>query len=219
MHNILIFGGTFDPIHNGHINVAIAVQKHFDFERFIFLPCKTPVLKNNSQASAKQRLDMLHLVLQEHPSCHFEIDPREINRESPSYMVTTLEDYRFDSENDLSITLLIGRDTFEDLPRWYNWKKLLLLANLLVIDRPGSGNTGNAIFSSTLLKLMVKHETRDSKKLKKNTHGVIYRFNAGMFDYSSTSIRLQLGDKQATNLPLPTSVENYIKYCKLYTKK
>jgi nicotinate-nucleotide adenylyltransferase len=212
--DILIFGGTFDPVHNGHIEVAINIQNHCHFDRFIFLPCKVPVLKNNSHASTEQRLDMLHLALQHYPGYKFEVDEREIVRDSPSYMVTTLDDYRLELGYYIAITLLMGSDSFAELPRWYHWEKLLLLCNLLVIDRPGQIK-----FSDTMLNLLTKHETANPSDLKTQAHGKIYRFNAGLYDYSSTSIRHQLSTNQTNQLPVPGSVAQYIKQFNLYTKK
>lgn len=214
MPDILIFGGTFDPVHNGHIEVAVAVQNHCHFDRFIFLPCKVPVLKNNAHASPQQRLDMLHLALQDYSGFKFEIDEREIARDSPSYMVTTLEDYRLESGQDTAITLLMGRDSFAELPHWYNWEKLLLLCNILVIDRPGDIN-----FPDPVCHLLNQHETCNLSDLKTQPHGKIYRFNAGHFDYSSTSIRQLLLKNKTNQLPLPASVTQFINQFNLYTNK
>lgn len=214
MPDILIFGGTFDPVHNGHVEVAMAVQNHCYFEHFIFLPCKVPVLKNNAHASPQQRLDMLHLALQDYSGYNFEIDEREIARDSPSYMVTTLEDYRLESGQDIAITLLMGRDSFAELPRWYNWEKLLQLCNILVIDRPGYIN-----FPDPICHLLNQHETVNLPDLKTQPHGKIYRFKAGRYDYSSTSIRQLLLENKTNQLPLSVSVKQYINQFNLYTNK
>lgn len=213
MSDILIFGGTFDPVHNGHIQVAINVQNQCHFERFIFLPCKIPLLKTNAQASPQQRLEMLNIALCDYSEYHFETDSREIFRDSPSYMVTTMEDYRLEAGDSISITLLLGNDSFAELPRWHKWENLLKLCNILVVDRPG--DTG---FSTAIHALLEKHETNDATSLKNSPHGMIYRLNAGTFHYSSTSIRHQLIDNKTQNLPLPYSVQNYITRHNLYTK-
>lgn len=213
MSDILIFGGTFDPVHDGHIQIAMNVQNYCHFERFIFLPCKMPLLKNNSQASPQQRLEMLDIALCHYSGYHFETDSREIFRESPSYMVTTLEDYRLEAGNDISITLLLGKDSFAELPRWHKWENLLKLCNILVVDRPE-----DTCFTSAIRTLLEKHETGDVANLKNNPHGMIYRLNAGTFHYSSTSIRHMFHENKTQNLPLPSSVQNYIIKYNLYTK-
>ena len=214
MLNLLIFGGTFDPIHMGHINVAINVQKHCNFSRFLFLPCRIPVLKNNSMVRPEQRLEMLRLALKEQPDYHFEIDRREIMRETPSYMVTTLEDYRLEFGEGVSITLLLGRDAFEQLPYWYQWEKIVLLSNILLIDRPGTVTTSPIIHN-----LLKQHSTLKKTDLGKKEHGLIYRFNAGLFDCSSTTIRKKISANSFTGLELAPSVAKYISENKLYLKK
>jgi nicotinate-nucleotide adenylyltransferase len=211
LDNLLIFGGTFDPVHNGHIKTAITVQDNFHFDHFVFLPCKIPVLKNDSVATPEQRLSMLTLALNEHPDYHFEIDAREMTRSTPSYMVTTLEDYRHEKGGSVSITLLMGADAFEQLHRWYKWERLLQLANILVIERPGLQDIP-PILTNTL----IKHETTDKAAMINSTNGLIYRFNAGLYNESSTAIRQQLSENQSWPLSMPKSVVDYISKNNVY---
>lgn len=211
--NYLIFGGTFDPVHIGHIQVANAVQKHCHFDHFIFLPCKLPILKNEPQASPEHRISMLELALQEEEETnfHFEIDKREILRGSPSFMVTTLEDYRKELGENVSLTLLMGSDTLATLPLWHQWEKLLKLANLLAIHRPGFVE-----FPESIERLLQQHTTDKKEDLKNNSKGTIYRFNAGNFDHASSDIREQMKKKPVESLSLPETVKNYIKKNHLY---
>ncbi|STX51263.1 nicotinate-nucleotide adenylyltransferase [Legionella busanensis] len=213
MSNLIIFGGTFDPIHNGHINTAINVQNYFHFDRFIFLPCKVPVLKDNAQASTTQRLEMLRLAIEEtnKSELHFEIDTREINRETPSYMVTTLEDYRAELGNTIAISLLLGIDAFATLPQWYQWGRLLQLANILVISRPGY-----QLKSQCLRDLLNEQETYKAKHIQKRAHGLIYQFNAGLYNLSSTAVRAKIKHDDSINSDLPISVGQYIKKNQVY---
>ncbi|STX29031.1 nicotinate-nucleotide adenylyltransferase NadD [Legionella beliardensis] len=214
MPNLIIFGGTFDPIHNGHLNTAINVQQFFHFERFIFLPCKVPILKNKALATTTQRLDMLKLALKEQDqTANFAIDTREITRTSPSYMVTTLEDYRRELGQTLAISLLIGVDSFATLTKWYQWERLLHLANLVVIDRPGYH-----IESQVLLNLLKNHETSEVQQIKNVPNGLIFKFNAGLYDLSSTAIRSQIQQGYLLNADVPKSVANYIKEHQIYTR-
>lgn len=207
LHSILIFGGTFDPVHNGHIKVAMAVQDHFQFERVIFLPCKIPVLKNKAKASAEQRVTMLRLALNEHPQYPFEIDERELQRNTPSYTVDTLEDYRRQMGAKVSINFLMGADSFASLPRWHNWQRILMLANLLVIERPGHARPDASIHG-----LPAGHLTNNARELKTMPHGLVSFFNAGQHDISSTAVR----NRTNVKTHLPESVKNYIDKQGLY---
>jgi len=214
LRNCIIYGGTFDPIHNGHIQTAINVQNHFNFDRFIFLPCKTPLLKNNAIAITKQRIDMLELALAfQDNHKHFISDLSEINRDSPSYMVDSLQHFRQQFGANVAITLLMGIDTFNQLPKWHAWQQLLNLANLLVIKRAGFDETQ---LSDLVKELLVNYETFDDKAICKQAHGLIYSYDAGSFNISSSWIRQQF--KAGKNLKgyLPDSVLQYIQQNSLY---
>lgn len=214
MNNLVIFGGTFDPIHNGHINTACAVQAFFHFDEFRFLPCKLPLLKPEAHANAQHRLAMLKVALSEQPkSCHFRIDSREIDRHSPSYMVTTLEDIRSECGNALPISLMIGIDGFSQLPKWHQWEKLTDLTNFLVIERSGFQYDSMPLQVRQLLK---RHEAMQPDKLLTTAHGLIFRFNAGKYDISSTIIRNKLSNLKETGEQLPAAVLDYIKKHQLY---
>lgn len=212
MQSSLIFGGTFDPIHKGHINTVINVQNHLLFDEVIFLPCKTPLLKDAAKACAKQRVDMLNIALNDFPEHPFTIDTCEITRNSPSFMVTTLEDYRERlNYHDASLTLLIGMDTFLQLPKWHQWKNILSLANLLIINRPGTYP-----LTPTLDDVLKAHETVKKEELTRSTHGLIYRFDAGHYDVSSTNIRQSIQEHSSCNSMLTDGVIHYIQHHQLY---
>lgn len=196
MKNILIYGGSFDPPHLGHIKTACAVQKKFAFDRFIFVPCKQPVLKAESLASPKQRLDMLELALAPHAQFKFEIDTRELDRDTPSFMVDTLISIQQDYKNNASITLLLGMDSFLELPRWHQWKKIITLCDLLVIQRAGEHHPKEISF---LLPCRLNF------------------FDAGNYPIASSKLRerIKAGEQLEKNL-LPEAVYDYIMIHRLY---
>lgn len=132
-NTILIYGGSFDPPHFGHLDTALNVQHYFRFEQFIFLPCKTPLLKKNALASPLQRLEMLQILIKGYPE--FSISTIELDRDTPSYMSETLEQFRRDYGPEVSITLLLGRDAFLNLQKWHGWEKIPKLCNVLMIHR------------------------------------------------------------------------------------
>lgn len=207
-NTILLFGGTFDPVHHGHMRTVQAVQDHWQFDRVIFLPCKIPVLKDQAQASPQQRLDMLHLALADYPDYPFECDARELQRDGPSYTVTTLEEYRRELGPLPSITWLMGMDSFLSLPRWHRWQVLPDMAHLLVMTRAGYPDP-----QSTLLQHELRARlTTDENALRQQPHGLIATVDAGSYDISSSAIRQQNNDN------LPTAVQKYIKQHSLYTR-
>lgn len=215
MDNLLLFGGTFDPVHAGHINTARAIQQFFKFDQFAFLPCKIPVVdKHVLTTSSQHRLTMLNLALAEQAKhYHFYVDRHEMNRNSPSYMVTTLNEFRKEFGGDRSITLLLGLDAFCQLSQWYQWQQLIKLANLLIINRKGYDEKQ---IPEDVKELLLAHETANPKALLTTPHGLIARFNAGDYAISSTTVRDKLKAKKLPRNFLSKSVCNYIIENKLY---
>lgn len=211
MQSIAIFGGTFDPVHNGHIKTSIAIQQHFAFDRYCFLPCKNPTLKPPTIANSQQRVTMLELAIKE-SAMPFTIDLREINRDTPSYMVDTLKSFRVDYP-DASITLILGYDAFISLPQWFEWKQILGLANLLAINR-------NAFLTvpmpESIKELLSAHKSTKADSIRSTKTGIIYEFDAGNYSISSSELRVELKKNSQLTTLLPQSVYQYIKSLELY---
>jgi nicotinate-nucleotide adenylyltransferase len=126
-------------------------------------------------------------------------------------MVTTLEDYRRELGKHISLTLLMGSDTLATLPRWYQWEKILELANIVVINRPGY------IDFPEKIDIMLRLNRTDNKEdLKNKAHGQIYCFNAGLFHDASSDLREQMKIHPVDTLSLPETVKTYIKTHQLY---
>lgn len=168
MHSIAIFGGTFDPIHNGHLQTSKFIQTHIKFDSYIFLPCKTPTIKPPTLANNEQRVEMLKLAIKEVPD--FKLDLREIERDTPSYMVETLESFRLEYPKS-SITLIIGYDAFLSLPRWYQWEKIITLANLLVINR---NEFARQAVPKTMQEFLEKYQTKSKAELLNMQAGRVF---------------------------------------------
>ncbi len=224
-HSILLYGGSFDPPHLGHLNTALAVQKHIPFERFIFLPCKNPVLKKETTASSDQRVHMIKLMLESQPHTSprrpersegspskFEIDLREIQRETASYMVDTLQSYREELGVEVSITLLLGMDAFLQLPQWQSWERILELGHLLVMKRAQIDET-----TTSLKSLLETHEIFDKTQLLNHACGKIYQYNAGEYAISSSVLRIKIESGVDVHDYLPELVYRYINERKIYS--
>jgi nicotinate-nucleotide adenylyltransferase len=130
-----ILGGTFDPVHFGHLRPALEVQEALALEELRLIPCHIPPHRGQPHASAAQRVAMLEAAVQAHPA--FRIDTRELQRHGPSYTFDTLVSLREDL-GDTGICLLMGMDAFGDLTTWHRWNELIDLCHLVVMTRPGA---------------------------------------------------------------------------------
>ncbi len=209
MYSIAIFGGTFDPIHNGHIQTSLVIQEAFHFDSYRFIPCKLPTIKPPSEATTAQRVYMLELAIKNYKQ--FEIDLREINRTTPSYMVETLQGLR-DEYKHAAITLILGYDAFLTLPKWHHWQELIKLANLLIINR----DSFNLKLSESLQSFQEQHLVKNKEVILNHHAGTIYQFNAGNYPISSTQIKTQLRENLDVSNQIPRDVYQYIKTHKLY---
>ena len=192
-------------MHNGHLQTAIQVQQHFRFDEFLFSPCKAPVLDKHTCASADDRVAMLRLALQ--GQRRFQIDLTEIQRDGPSYTVDTLLYWRGKRGVDVSISVLLGMDSFLQLPRWSRWELLLDLAHLVIVDRAAVAIQG---MDQVLVELLRTHQTDLKTDLLTEPCGKIYRFNAGHYPVSSSQVREAIAHRQDISQWVPMAVENYI---------
>lgn len=210
MTNLILYGGSFDPLHFGHLKTALAVQLAFQFKHFIFLPCKTSFFKK-MQASCAQRVQMLKLGLSSYPQ--FQIDLREIERDTPSYMVETLESFRNTWGSEVSITILLGMDAFIQLPSWHRWEAIFALSHVLVLQRP---HFETSMVSPTLQTQILGRITQDKEDLFTHSCGKIMYYFGGKFDISSSFLRQQIQAGNDISAYVTENVDSYIKEQGLY---
>ncbi len=133
-----IFGGTFDPVHFGHLRSALEVKDIFGLDEVRLIPCAMPPHRESPAVTAAMRLQMLALAIKNQPG--LTIDTRELDRyqlqQTPSYMVDTLESLRQEFSNE-TLLLFIGTDAFEHLTGWHQWQQLFDYAHIVVLTRPG----------------------------------------------------------------------------------
>lgn len=130
-----LLGGTFDPVHHGHLRIALEAKEALGLTEVRFIPCRQPPHRGDASATAQQRLDLLRLACGDMPG--FAVDTRELERPGPSYMVDTLASLRAE-RGDEPLCLILGWDAFLGLPGWHRWQNLLDYAHLAVVQRPGS---------------------------------------------------------------------------------
>lgn len=209
--SIALYGGSFDPIHQGHIQIACFLQKFFAFSKFIFLPCGTPALKPSCQASNHDRLAMLKIALEEFPT--FDIDTREFNRQIITYTIDTLKEYRQEFGPKVSLSFIIGHDAFANLMHWHHWQELLDYSHIIIHERPHQATSINLELKS-YLKL---HQTIHREDILEQAHGRIFCLFAGDFPISSSQIRKEL-QQHKVPLGLNPKVMAFIKKHQLYEK-
>src|SRR5690606_23896384 len=130
-----VFGGTFDPVHVGHLRIALELLERTGLREVRFVPAARPPHRAAPETPAAVRLSMLEAAVAGEP--RFIVDRRELDRPGPSYTVDTLESLAEDFP-DATLCLLLGMDAFAGLPGWHRWTALLELAHIVVADRPGS---------------------------------------------------------------------------------
>jgi nicotinate-nucleotide adenylyltransferase len=204
-----IFGGTFDPVHNGHLRVALELQQQLGIEEMRFIPSRQPPHRSMPQATDEQRLMMLQLALAGQPE--FVIDQRELKREGPSYMVDTLASIRAEEKNE-SVCLILGDDAFTKLMGWHRWSRLIELAHIVIAHRPGHA----FILEDELLSLYQRCLQEDVGSLHEVPSGRILRCEVTQLEISSMKIRDKLRDGLSVRYLLPEDVWSYLQQQHLY---
>ena len=204
-----ILGGTFDPIHNGHLRSALEVLENLRLAEVRFMPCHYPPHRNQPAASAAHRLSMLRSAVAGQPG--FFVDDRELRRDGPSYMVESLESLRLQF-GSRSFCLLLGTDAFNGLLGWHRWQELLGLTHIVVLHRPGF----NPNTAAVLDKLNGHCQLDNPAELRDQPSGSIFFQPVTPLDISATCIRTLLGAGRSPRYLLPESVQAYIRDYGLY---
>lgn len=206
---IAILGGTFDPVHNGHLRPVLELLEDLELAEVRFIPASQPPHRNQPIAKSKQRLAMLKLAIANQPG--FVLDERELSREGPSYMVDTLHSLRSELGNR-SLCLVLGMDAFEGLPKWHRWREIPDLVHLLIIHRPGSGLSS----SEVLVELLGERKLHHSGALRERPAGGILFHPVTQLDISASRIREILAQGRSPRYLLPEPVWSYIREQGLY---
>jgi nicotinate-nucleotide adenylyltransferase len=211
MKSVAVLGGTFDPVHLAHLELAHTLVNTFNFEKVLFIPCKQNLLKEHSPATAQERIEMIQLAIS--PFRQYQCDTREIDRDTPSYTIETLKALRAAYPED-SLTFTMGVDSLNSLEQWHYFEDFLHYVHLFIFPRPGHVLEPH----SSVKTLMNQAKTTDIQDLHTNKHGYIYFSEHPKNPISSTGIRAFLKNKTSTHLLdyLPQSVLNYIKSKSLY---
>ncbi|WP_151172452.1 nicotinate-nucleotide adenylyltransferase [Pseudoalteromonas ruthenica] len=211
---MLLFGGTFDPVHIGHLNMANQCLNHFNSEQLFFMPNRVPAHKQASNISNADKLAMLRLAIASEP--RFKIDERELHREGPSYSLLSLQELReeLDSAGNYQepILFLMGLDSFNSFDSWYQWQQITSLCHLVVYQRPQE----RLDLSATLTQYLSQHQCQQGAALNNQRSGLVYFLPGPQLAVSSSEVRAKLQRQQPCEELLTPPVYQYIRDKRLY---
>lgn len=206
-----LFGGTFDPIHNGHLRTAFELREALRLEEVRFLPTGNPPHREHPLADAQMRLALVRAAVADQPG--FSVDDREVRRSGVSYSVDTLTELRAEFP-DRSLCLLLGMDAFLGLPNWHRWTEILELAHVIVAHRPG----WKAPVQGPLGEAMVDRGTGAVRDLHDHRAGRIYVHAVTQLEISSTELRQLLAAGRNPRYLVPDSVCNVLRETGCYAR-
>jgi len=205
MKYIGINGGTFDPVHYGHLRPALEVMQALNLDQVQFIPCYQPVHKGKPNVSAFHRSEMIGLAIANQPK--FALNTIEIDKGGPSYTVETLTLLKQEFSED-SLVLMMGTDAFAKFHTWHQWQRILQLANIVIMHRPGEPvphlGTAGEIFQ--------QHHVAEFDL----ANGQIMDREVTQLDISSTMVREHLKLEHSAEYLLPYCVVQYIDNHGLY---
>ncbi len=211
-----ILGGTFDPIHFGHLRLAQEALEQCEFSAVHFIPAGTPPHRTAPLASPEQRLAMTRLALDGNPG--FVLDEREIRLTAPCYTVNTLTALRGEVGADQPVALMMGGDAFLQLHTWHEWTRLFELAHIIVMQRAGGPPLGNAMNLANP-GLLAEYRARlapGPRALHEAPAGSILVVDMPQLEISATDIRSRCAQGRSIRYLVPEAVADYIYTHQLY---
>ena len=197
-----VLGGTFDPIHNGHLGIAESACRELGLAQILFVPARDPWLKERrSIALSRHRVEMVKLAISAYP--RYNISYVDLKRDGPSYTVDTLSDLRSELGSTVELYFIMGMDAMEGLPDWREPERIIKMCHLVVAKRPGV-------------------DMIDLKALEKRLTGIsekVIVIDNDLYDINSTGIRRRVSGGQSINGLVPDAVALYIRENGLYIKE
>lgn len=202
-------GGTFDPIHIGHLRAAIECRERLSLARVSLMPAADPPLKTSPNVSARHRLAMLEAAVVDVPGV--DVDGRELGRSGRSYTVDTLIEWRLQHGDSVPLVFIVGQDVLPSLPRWHRWEELTTLCHIAVMARPGDPQRLPAE-----VEIWLARHAAPSERLSMQPAGLVTRIAQPPLEVSSTHLRSVLQRRQSAQFLLPPRVLEYIEHHQLY---
>ncbi|AXF75220.1 nicotinate-nucleotide adenylyltransferase [Erwinia tracheiphila] len=207
-----LFGGTFDPVHYGHLKPVKMLATQVDLQKITLIPNNIPPHRTQPIASPAQRVKMLELAIS--GDALFDIDLREMQRNTPSYTLETLIALRKERGEQQPLGFIIGQDSLLNLHRWYRWQELLYYCHLLVLKRPGCSDQ---MPTPALDNWLQSHQTTDIPRLHQSPSGCIFLAETSLLPISATEIRARRHAGLPCDDLLPDNVIDWINQQNLYS--
>ncbi len=210
---VALLGGTFDPIHHGHLRLALELRDRLGFDQVRLTPCALPVHRESPGCSAHQRMEMVQLAVGHEPGLI--IDDREVSADRPSYSFDTLQSLRSELGPQTPLAMVMGTDAFLQLDSWYRWQELLELCHILVVIRPGWHlDPAHPMYS-----WYRQHRVDNVNTLQQSPAGSVLLQQLAALEISATAIRQQIVSGQSPRFLMPDSVWDHIRQQQLYRIK
>lgn len=208
-----VFGGTFDPIHYGHLRLAEEIADRLGLTEVRMVPARIPPHRANPSVTSAHRLAMTRLACEGNP--RFRLDDRECRRDGASYTVDTLTELRAELGNEQPLCLLMGVDAYLALMTWSRWERLFGLGHIVIAHRPGFGLDPGQL-PGPLAHEHLARQTRQSSDLHTKPAGHVLALDIPPLDISATAIRAALREGRSARYLLPDAVLDYIDRNRLY---
>ena len=209
--SLAIYGGTFDPVHFGHLRSAVEVYQALQVSQLKLVPASVPPHRKMPSTTQEQRLQMLRLATQDLD--YLQIDEREIRREGKSFTVDTLASFRDEIGPTVPMSLILGADAYAMLHEWYAWESLAELAHLVILERPGHHQQ---LPAPDVIAWADDRWVADPLCFNRQAAGLMCRINLTQMDISATKIREIITRGGKIDYLLPDQVARYIRKHRIY---
>ena len=210
MRSLGILGGTFDPVHIGHLRLALEMEERLALSDGVrLLPAAAPALRDTPRTTPAIRLEMLRAAVA--GTDKLSVDDRELNRDGTSFTVDTLESLR-EELPETSICFIIGMDAFAQFHRWHRWHDITRLAHIVVAKRPGARFPDNAELGS----FVAEHAVNEPALLSRSTAGHVCLLDIPLLDISATYVRSLIVERRNPHYLVPDAVAQLIKHHGVY---
>lgn len=206
-------GGTYDPVHFGHLRTALEIKQNLGLSEIKLVPCHIPNHRPEPDVSALHRIAMLNLAIADDSA--LVVDNRECLSPNTSYTVDTLKSYRSEYGGERPLLLIMGMDAFSSLPQWHQWQRILDLAHIVVAHRPGVELPTQHVLKN----IIEKHLVADKQQLFASPSGCVWWQTVTALEISSSQIRQLVQQQLSPKYLLHDSVWHYIKQHQLYGYK